>query len=390
MSTAPALTVGAANPAARYHQNIVALNPEALIARAIEANVPVEALERLLAMRAELKRELAREEFNRALAAFQADIPPITKTKVARIETARGKYTYHYADIADIQRAIAPRMRDSGLSVTFDTTQEADTLTVTCIVHHVDGHSERTAFPVPIDRTARMNDTQKVGSALTYGRRYALCAALGIVTAEDDDDGQGAGQLARNEGEEGKAEPQASPPEPPAARISNAQHRLLEARITEYGLDRERVKAWMVKSSKGKVNHFPELSKAGFEVFLEKLDEWHEVEKAEAERTKAVAEKVAKKKEEEMTELEDLTEAEEAAMTSDVEHEAALIAATTNQASSPKFLRLKEEAGSQQDVFSLYSWWRRNEPAIKLLSGSEYSELKEFCQKRRTLLSGNP
>ena len=151
----------------------------------------------------------------------------------------------------------------------------------------------------------------------------------------------------------------------------------------------------MTNASKGKVNHFPELNKAGFEVLLEKLDEWHEVEKAEAERTKAVAElaekvaKAAKAEKEEMTELEDLTEAEEAAMTSDVEHEAALTAATTNQASSPKFLRLKEEAGSQHDVFSLYSWWRRNEPAINLLSGSEYSELKEFCQERRTLLSGN-
>jgi hypothetical protein len=36
------------------------------------------------------------------------------------------------------------------------------------------------------------NKAQQMGSASTYARRYALCAALGIVTGDDDDGNGGA------------------------------------------------------------------------------------------------------------------------------------------------------------------------------------------------------
>jgi hypothetical protein len=273
-----------------------------VIAKAIEAAVPVESLERLLAMRTDLKRELAREAYSRALAEFQAAIPPIAKTKTARVNSRNGgSYSYHYADIATIQRAIAPRLQESGLSVTFDTRQEADTLHVVCIVHHVDGHSEQTAFPVPIDRQARMNDTQKVGSALTYGRRYALCAALGIVTAEGDDDAQTAGSNppppgarsslgaptgsvppGRHNGTRHTAEAAPAAPEPaptaptpvaaPARAISDAQHRRLEARIRDLSLDRERVKSWVLRA--WGVAHLAEIPADRYSELDRRLNDW--------------------------------------------------------------------------------------------------------------------
>ncbi|CAK0771359.1 hypothetical protein CCP3SC5AM1_720010 [Gammaproteobacteria bacterium] len=243
--------------------NVVSLNPELLIAKAIEANVPVEALERLLAMRAELKKEFAREAYSHALAEFQASIPPIPKSKTAKVQSKIGSsYVYHYADIADIQRAIAPRMRDCGLSVTFDTSQNGDILNIVCIVHHTNGHSEQTTFPVPIDRQARMNDTQKVGSALTYGRRYALCAALGIVTAEDDDDAQQAPQ---------------APQAPTLAvehspKISEPQKRMLEGIIGKSGLNREWVKGQILKVHG--VKHFQDLEISQFDGLLNQIEKW--------------------------------------------------------------------------------------------------------------------
>ena len=252
--------------------NLVPLNPEALIAKAIEANVPVEALERLLAMRAELKREQARAAFFESLASFQASIPAIPKTKVAQVNTARGSYAYRDADIADIQQAIAPELHARGLSVTFDTRHTEGGYLIACIVHRSAGHSERTEFLVPLDQQARMNDAQKAGSALTYGRRYALCAALGIVTAEDDDDAratEGSGKGSRA-GSPRAGPPVASPhPSPsgvtgnpsgsaPPARhngapndgepiqwITPGQHRRLEALIKDAGLPRERVRDWL-------------------------------------------------------------------------------------------------------------------------------------------------
>jgi hypothetical protein len=44
-----------------------------------------------------------------------------------------------------------------------------------------------------------MNAQQKVASALTYAKRYAFCNALGILTTDQDDDAQSAGEQGGNE-----------------------------------------------------------------------------------------------------------------------------------------------------------------------------------------------
>ena len=54
---------------------------EMLIAKAIDKNVPVETMERLLAMRRELKAEWAKAEFDKAMSVFQSDCPIIKKRR---------------------------------------------------------------------------------------------------------------------------------------------------------------------------------------------------------------------------------------------------------------------------------------------------------------------
>ena len=70
----------------------------------------------------------------------------------------------------------------------------------------------------------------------------------------------------------------APPPAPPedGVAISSAQHRALEARIRELGLDRERVKAWVYRASRQTVEHFPALSPALFQRLWDKLPEMAE------------------------------------------------------------------------------------------------------------------
>lgn len=245
------------------------VDPAALLAKGIESGLSVDALGQLLAMRRELQAEAAAGAFAVALAAFQADLPPINKSQTAKIASPRGTFTYRYADLGDIMRAIGPRLAACGLAVTFDTTERGETLDVTCHVHHVAGHSFAAHFPVPIDRTTRMNGAQQVGSALTYGRRYALTAALGIVTADDDDDAQSI---------------PAAPVPPPAptgapqpgrqteAPITSDQHRLLEARITQLGLERDRVKAWVLRA--WGVQRLTEIPATRLQTLLDRLDTW--------------------------------------------------------------------------------------------------------------------
>src|SRR5437764_477003 len=83
----------------KEEQGLVPVKGEAemLISQAINKGIGVEALERLLAMRRELKQERAKEEYDRAMAAFQADCPTIVKTK--EVKTSGGQVAYRYAPI---------------------------------------------------------------------------------------------------------------------------------------------------------------------------------------------------------------------------------------------------------------------------------------------------
>ena len=269
------------------------LDAGALLSKAVEANLPVESMERLLAMRAELRAEQAAGAFAAALADFQRDLPPIPKSQTAHIVSQRGKFSYRYADLADIQRAIAAPLHNHGLAVTFDTQENGQNLDVICTVHHIAGHSQSARFPVPVDHGARMNAAQQVGAALTYGRRYALTAALGIVTADEDNDAQGApehpngAQRSTRRAESPSSAPTGAPQSgrhseaPSQARISEAQHRRIEARINELRLDRERVKRWC--ASAFGVDHFPDLSAEQYQRLDERLEHFAERAAIEAE-----------------------------------------------------------------------------------------------------------
>lgn len=74
---------------------------------------------------------------------------------------------------------------------------------------------------------------------------------------------------------------------PESKRITVSQHKLLEAQIRDYALDRERVKAWL--HSAWKVEHFQDLSPKQFERLLIKLENWANDSYAKAEAASALS-----------------------------------------------------------------------------------------------------
>ncbi len=58
--------------------------------------------------------------------------------------------------------------------------------------------------------------------------------------------------------------------------ISKSQHQRLEARISELGLDRDRVKNWMAKASHNRFNNFLELSQDFYQKLDRKLEDFAE------------------------------------------------------------------------------------------------------------------
>lgn len=78
--------------------------------------------------------------------------------------------------------AVTPALGKHGLAV-IQTTALTDGKTVLQThLYHESGESITSIYPLP-----EIADSQKFGAALTYARRYALCAIL-CVTADEDDD----------------------------------------------------------------------------------------------------------------------------------------------------------------------------------------------------------
>lgn len=161
---------------------------EAVIQNAIDKGVPVETMERLMAMRRELKAEAAKTAYDSAMSAFQAECPTIKKTKAGG-KTRGGIVAYYYAPLESIVEQVKVLLQKHGFSYGFDTVTTEGMVKAICIAKHELGHSESTSFEVPLGtKTEIMSATQVTAAAITYAKRYAFCNAFGILTGDEDTD----------------------------------------------------------------------------------------------------------------------------------------------------------------------------------------------------------
>ena len=118
-----------------------------------------------------------------ALASVQAQLPKIGKGQTADT----GKYTYRYADLADVSQEILPLLGATGLAFTSRPTILDGQFVLAYSLVHFSGEREDGIYPLPSSGTP-----QQIGSAITYARRYCLCAVTGVAPDSDDDDGAAA------------------------------------------------------------------------------------------------------------------------------------------------------------------------------------------------------
>jgi hypothetical protein len=85
-----------------------------------------------------------------------------------------------YATLAAIVEAVAPALHKAGLAVVQLVTGPGRVKTVLC-------HTSGQYISAEVELPPVKGDPQAAGSAITYARRYALPAILGIATDEDDD-----------------------------------------------------------------------------------------------------------------------------------------------------------------------------------------------------------
>lgn len=119
----------------------------------------------------------ARDALATALAKAQAAI------RTAAKDASNPHFGSKYADLASVWDAVRAPLTDNGLSVVQEPCGDGERVGLTTTLMHASGQfMTSTVFAL-----AERKGPQAVGSVITYLRRYALAAVVGV--APDDDDG---------------------------------------------------------------------------------------------------------------------------------------------------------------------------------------------------------
>jgi hypothetical protein len=166
--------------------------PLTLLEQAIEKGMDLAQLEKLMDMQERWEKKQAEKAFRDAFANFQSIVPVIKKNKINKINSQKGAYSYKSADLGEIAKSIKGALKETGLSYRWEFEDKGTKLKVTCYISHRDGHTEATEMEAGMDNSGAKNDIQQKGSTNTYLQRYTLIGALGLSTADEDNDGRGA------------------------------------------------------------------------------------------------------------------------------------------------------------------------------------------------------
>lgn len=132
-----------------------------------------------------------------ALAKAQASIVPPVKDKIVEVKTKSGAtYSYQYADMGAVIDVTKKPLSDNGLIVSqlINTDLNLNAETITTLLAHSSGEWIKSIIIAPLTQTdyngkAVALNIQERGGLVTYLRRYAYMAIVGI--APEDDDGKG-------------------------------------------------------------------------------------------------------------------------------------------------------------------------------------------------------
>jgi hypothetical protein len=145
-----------------------------------------------------------------------------------------------YADLESVWDACRDALTKNGLSVIQTTEYNPDV--GTCIVTTL-GHSSGQWIKGSLPIMAAKKDPQGIGSAITYSRRYALAAIVGVVQV--DDDGEGAMGRSKDGDKSKNKAPNSSATDKVTLKPTEKQINRLYALKKAAALKTETVLSWM-------------------------------------------------------------------------------------------------------------------------------------------------
>jgi hypothetical protein len=132
--------------------------------------------------------EQARRAFIEAKAAFKATAPTIIK------DMENKQYKSRYSSIGNVVNTLTEALSKHGFDANWEFDQGNASISVTCVLTHREGHSERVTLAGPPDTSGQKNPIQQIKSTTTYLKLATFEAVTGIASKDGnaDDDGNGA------------------------------------------------------------------------------------------------------------------------------------------------------------------------------------------------------
>jgi hypothetical protein len=168
-----------------------AFSTGAIIEKIVESGIgpqQIEVLERMMVLKYKEDDRNAEKDFIAAFALLQRQIPHIKATYA--VPTANGGVKFRGAHLIDIMRQVEPLLADHGFSIMFESASsagdaESRTVSQTCVLMHVGGHSKKSTSCVRVggrfDSSAQMD-----AGAYTTAKRLAVCDLLNIHVDRSD------------------------------------------------------------------------------------------------------------------------------------------------------------------------------------------------------------
>lgn len=129
-------------------------------------------------------------EISSALAKAQGQIENAIK------DSSNPFFKSRYADLTSVWAACRKQLSENGLSVIQSPEESSHGISVVTMLCHSSGQWIRSKYSMPCDSSKLT--PQVIGSAITYARRYALSAMVGIAPHDDDDGNEASKKPANN------------------------------------------------------------------------------------------------------------------------------------------------------------------------------------------------
>lgn len=110
------------------------------------------------------------------------------QSEIGTLPKDKKGYGYNYTDFDTVVSTVKPILKKNriGFCQLLDTKENGKS-GVTTILFHESGESFQSWFELPAIVLGKANNAQNIGGAITYIKRYALCAILGCSSDDDID-----------------------------------------------------------------------------------------------------------------------------------------------------------------------------------------------------------